>query len=75
MTKQKPKNKEWLIASPLTNCLIDTVRDEQKETLEHIKTHGVWVDSMYHEPTEEGEYLRITFKRGENSKKMVNTHD
>ena len=62
---------EWLVASPLTNTwLIPTIRDEQRETLEHIKANGIWVDFMYHEPVGEEDYLRITFKRGKNGRKI-----
>lgn len=63
-------NHEWLVASPLTDDFTPTIRDEQKETLYHIENHGVWIDVMYHKPLGEEPYLRTTFKRGADGRKI-----
>ena len=44
---------EWLVASPLVDAFVPTIRDEQKETLYHIRNFGVWTDEMYHKPVGE----------------------
>ena len=61
---------EWLVASPLVDSFVPTIRDEQKETLYHIRNFGVWTDEMYHKPVGEESYLRVTYKRGKDGKKI-----
>lgn len=61
---------EWLISSPVTDSFVPTIRDEQKETLHHIMTHGIWTDVMYHKPVGEEAYIRVTYKRGKDGKKI-----